>query len=302
MQFKPGSLAPHPRLLSAMSGVWAINPIAYNAMLTMVSTGALSGMQALSAEADPKRIAARAGKLKSSSIWTGDEDYFDPHFDAHIRPSGIGIIPVRGPLFDRGWACFLGYDQLRQTFAEMYTTPGLRAVVMPIDSPGGMCIGRSALTADMRTFRQKIPLYTISDCEAGSAAEDLACQGSLSFAHPEGTRGHIGTWVKHDDLSAMYTANGIAPKYYYRGAEKIFFADDVPRTPITDEVYERGVQFYHDAFIASVAAGRPNLTPEAIRATEARIYYGSEAIDAGLADGVSSCDELLYALEQKGGV
>lgn len=295
------SLAPHPRLLSAMSGIWAINPLAYQQMLAMVVSGVVGGMQALTAEMDPKRVAARSSHLKVSSLWSDEDEYFDPFSDAHVRPSGIGVIPIRGPQFDRAWMCFQGYDQHRSAIAEMSEYVGLRGVIMPICSPGGMCIGRAALTADIRALREIVPVYTVADSEAGSAAEDIACQGSLSFAHPDGTRGHIGTWVKHDDLSALYAKEGIAPRYYYRGAEKIFFADDVPRTPITDEVYERGVQFYYDLFIASVAAGRPDMTPEAIKATEARIYYGAEAVDVGLADGVIAFEDLLYELENNPG-
>ena len=51
-------------------------------------------------------------------------------------------------------------------------------------------------------------------------------------------------------------------------------------------------QFYA-LFVASVAAGRPRLTEDAIRATEARTFLGEEAVKLGLADAIGSLEEAL---------
>ena len=63
--------------------------------------------------------------------------------------------------------------------------------------------------------------------------------------------------------------------------------------PIFSIPISRASNQFYALFVASVAAGRPRLTEDAIRATEARTFLGEEAVKLGLADAIGSLEEAL---------
>jgi ClpP class serine protease len=74
---------------------------------------------------------------------------------------GVGIIPVRGPLFKRvrllvdhcGASC---YENILRDFHEMLASPKAQSIVLDIDSPGGEASGCSKFADHWSSIRAAI--------------------------------------------------------------------------------------------------------------------------------------------------
>ena len=305
---RPGSLRPTPALaLSAMAGTWAMSAQGRVGLQSLVGSAITGEVSSFLQTNDMERVKARADHLAKSALFSGDEYFFDPTFDAHVRPSGVGVLPVRGALMTRAWWCWTGYDLLAAAGAEMLETYGdaLKAIVMPIDSPGGACAGLSELASKIRGWRTQVPVFAVIDHDACSAAACLAAQASTVFVGRGTTYGHVGTWSDWWDMTEYLRAQGIRHGYMSRGDLKTFFAGDDTETPVAerdakrDTVMQPIVQGYYDLLLDDVAAGRgARMTREAAQATEAMIYFGPAAIAAGLADVVGTFEDVIEALEE----
>lgn len=299
------SIIPSPRMASLLSQAWAITPPAMRTLQGLARAGVVESIQAYAATVDAARIKARHAHA-DSMIWQEEEDYFDPLTDAHIRPSGVGVFPVRGPLFDRGWMCYLGYDQIVETCREfeahyyarkeLQDTPDLIAVVMPFDSPGGVCVGWKSAVDAIKRLSSIVPVYSVADREACSAAEGLAAQATKSFCTEDSFRGSCGARMTHEDFSRALSEDGIDVRHFTSGRYKTVGAGDVPRSPETVEVFTDFTARWAQIFREIMAQGR-GMTPQQFDAMEARIYFGPDAVDVGLCDGVMDYETLIDRLE-----
>lgn len=303
---RPGSLRPTPALaMASMAGTWAMSAAGRTALQSLVGSAVGGEVSTFLAQADMKRVDARAEHYAKTALFTGEEWYFDPTMDAHVRPSGVGVLPIRGALMTRAWWCWQGYDLLGLAGEEMLETRGLRAIVMPVESPGGACAGLSELSAKIRAWRSVVPVFSVIDHDACSAAACLAAQGTTVFVGKGTTYGHVGTWSDWWDMTEYLRAQGIRHGYISRGALKTFFAGDDTETAAAEQDAERAavmdpiVQGYYDLLLDDVAAGRgARMTREAAAATEAMVYFGTAAITAGLADAVGTLEDVIEALEE----
>ena len=304
----PHRMIPSPRLMSALSQAWAITPDAMRSLESMARAGVVESIQAYAAQIEPGRaIAMRAHA--DSMIWSIEDDWFDPTNDPHIRGSGVGVFPIRGPLFDRAWACYQGYDRIIETCREfeahyylrkeLQDTPDLVAVVMPFDSPGGVCVGwRSAVNA-VKRLASIVPVFSVADREACSAAEGLAAQATKSYCTEDSFRGSCGARMSHSDFSRALAEEGVDVKHFSSGRYKSVGAGDVPRSQETVEVFTDFTERWAQSFREIMAQGR-GMTPKEFDAMEARIYFGKDAVDIGLCDGVIEFETLIDILEAEG--
>jgi len=262
------------------------------------------------ARQDTERIRAQRAH-RDSMVWGMDDDYFDESSDAHIRPSGIGILPINGALFTKGFWCYRGYDDIARAGRSMLASRGVDTIVMPIDSPGGACAGLREVCAEIRSWREHVKVYTVADFSVSSAATAILAQGTMAFTSPGAAVGHIGTWSDWYDITGNMREQGVRHGYISQGALKTFFAEDDTETGTEEQDIKRMqvmgplVLNYYRLLLADVAAGRGSrMTVEMAQATEAGIYPGDQpasdgltAITSGLCDGLATFEDLIYSLE-----
>lgn len=288
----------NPRLYSLLNGVWAMRPDVGILMGESVKGGLEASIRRQMADMDPARVQAmRALAGRVVDLRSEPGAWYDPTFHPHIRPSGVGVLPISGPQLDRQIWCYQGYAEHRAALKE-FARLGVTNLVMPVDSPGGVANGALwDFCADLRTFRDAIPIFGVVECDAGSAACVILCQSSKVLTERGRSDGHLGVWNRHVDVSKGLTDAGVAVTYYSRGRYKVFFAEDIPKSAETDEVYEAGVERAWQELLDEVVAGRPTLTRETVASMEALIYHGADAVDVGLADGLGTLEQVLDALE-----
>jgi signal peptide peptidase SppA len=227
-----------------------------------------------------------------------------PRAPLYQRVGGVGIIPVVGSLVNRGVAIgedssgFTSYESLGTQLDAAMSDPLVRQIMLDIDSTGGEAAGLFALTQMIRNARTQKPITSVVNDMAASAAYGIASASTEVVASPTSTVGHIGAVMIHLDRSEAMKMKGVKPTMVYAGAHKV---DGHPFGPLSSEVQgdlQREVDSLYGLFVDQVAAGRPKLTTDAIKATEARSYLGAEATARGLVDRLGTFDETLARLMQ----
>lgn len=209
--------------------------------------------------------------------------------------SEVAVIPVLSILSYRPldyWSYLFSdttYQEIRKNFRQAMGDNSVSAVVMDIASPGGGVEGVFDLVDEIYQSRGVKPIYAVINESALSAAYLIASAADKVFLPRTGFAGSIGTKAVHIDESAAEADAGLKYTEIYSGDRKI---DGTPHAPLTDEaraVYQKLVDQTHDLFIETVARNR-GLKSADIRAQQAAIYTGKEAVAAGLADAVLSWD------------
>lgn len=215
-----------------------------------------------------------------------------------ITAEGVAVLDVMGPLARRAfesWFWFMdGYDFIEQRFAAALKDPDVEALVMRLDSPGGVASGMVETASAMR--RAKVAsgkrVYAYADDLAASAAYGLASAADEIWLPESGMVGSVGVIGVLSEQSSLLKKIGINVRVITTGEHK---ADGHPAVPLTEEVvkrYQARIDHLGDLFFSLVADGR-NMSTKDVKALEAGIFQGSAAVRAGLADGISGFEDLV---------
>ncbi|MFC7515088.1 S49 family peptidase [Herbaspirillum sp. GCM10030257] len=209
-----------------------------------------------------------------------------------IADTGVAVIPVHGVLVSRSTQLNMcetmtSYEQLRSQLNTALSDPAVEHIVLDIDSPGGSTNGAFELADDIHAARAIKPITAIVNFSAFSAGYLLASAATdISVSRTSGV-GSIGVIAKHMDISKRNEQQGVKVTTVYAGAHK---NDLTPHEPLSDQSLQflnDMVQGYYEQFVGAVALYR-GLTADAVRATEANVYFGQKGIDLQLADRIET--------------
>lgn len=213
---------------------------------------------------------------------------------------GIAVIPVTGTLVQklgtlRPYSGMTGYDGIRQNFFTALTDDAVRAIVFDIDSPGGECAGCFDLTDAIYNARGEKRIWSILDENACSAAYAIASAADHVTMPRSGIAGSIGVIVMLTDISKALSATGIQVTTVTYGARKADYHPEVPLAPEALERLQVQIDDLGELFVETVARNR-GIDANAVRATEAAIFQGRQAIDVRLVDQIAAPDAAFRAL------
>ena len=213
------------------------------------------------------------------------------------QPPGIAVIPIHGTLVKRvlGMEAASGltsYGGIAQEIDAALADPQVQGILLDIDSPGGEASGSFELARQIRHAATQKPVWAVANDAAYSAAYALAASAQRLIVTETGGVGSIGVIALHIDQSAKDAQEGYRYTAVTAGAHKNDFS---PHHPLSDEAkaeLQAEVDRLYGLFVEHVTAMR-SLNADAVRATEAGLYFGANAITAGLADAVSSFETAL---------
>jgi signal peptide peptidase SppA len=215
------------------------------------------------------------------------------------RPVAVAVIPVHDTLVHRhtimqSYSGMTSYLFIRSAFRKAMASNDVAAVVLHIDSPGGEGHGVQELAREIYEARGRKPVYAAVDGDALSAGYYIASAADRIFLTESSNAGSIGVIGKHIDQSSYNEKQGFKVTTFYAGARKNDFS---PHEPLTEDARKVGMEMItqlYDLFVRDVTRYR-NLSEDYVRGTEAGIYWGQKAIDAGLADEIGTLDDTVQA-------
>lgn len=220
-----------------------------------------------------------------------------------VTPEGIAIIPVIGTLVRRtvgleAQSGLTSYTNIGQQLAEAVADPNIKAILLDIDSPGGEAGGAFDLADQIYAARKAKPVWAVANEEAFSAAYAIAAAASKIYVSRTGGVGSIGVIAVHLDQSQAEAEAGLKYTAIYAGAHK---NDLSPHEPLSDPAratLQTEVDRVYELFVSTVMRTR-GLTQEAIKSTEAGLFFGADAVSSGLADKLGTFDDAYADLRSR---
>ena len=211
--------------------------------------------------------------------------------------SGVAVIDVHGTLVQRSGGMdamsgLVSYSAVRGELELALADSSVRCIVLNLDSPGGEVAGCFELADRIRQATAEKPIAAYVHDLAASACYAIAAACTAIYMPETGAVGSVGVVMAHIDQSARDAAEGFKVTHLYSGARKV---DGNPHEPLGEDAratMQGQIEQLAGIFQAKVAAWR-GLSIGAVKATEAGIFIGAQAVAAGLADGVMSADQVL---------
>jgi signal peptide peptidase SppA len=209
---------------------------------------------------------------------------------------GIAHIPIGGPIgkgfgkFEKG-AGAVDVDDVRSELDQAEQDPLVRAIILDIDSPGGMVKGTPEL-ADRVAACDK-PIYTFCAGCMCSAAYWIGSAADMICATKTADIGSIGVYCALVDSSERYKAMGVkvdviaAGKYKGAGIPGTALSPD-HREQLQNWINETAAMFYEH-----VQAMRPDASLEDM---QGQVFKAKSAMARGLIDQVVDGKEDVVAL------
>jgi len=259
---------------------WLITPEAHAAMLAAVQSPR-DGVQAI---------------FKSP---------FDPKEDENDLLSvdkGVGIIPIHGPMVrnpDLISRILFGAADIEEIIYAVNAAaqrPGVQAVFLDIDSPGGSVSGTPELAqavADLCKFKYT---YAFSGGQMCSAAYWVASQCDAIYVTPSARVGSIGVILPVVDSSEAYKQAGLHVEVFAAGKYK---STGMPGVELTDDQREwlqSDVEEIAADFRSAVLTRGRSIPAEAM---EGQTFSARKAMRFNLAGTVKNRDTALAILRSR---
>lgn len=204
-------------------------------------------------------------------------------------------------LFGGGPGGLVGFQASLQ---EAVADPEISAIVLEVDSPGGIIDLVPETAAMIREARAQKPIVAVANTMAASAAYWLASQADELVVTPSGEVGSIGVFVMHEDISGALEADGIDITFVQAGQYKTEANPFEPLSAEAEAYLQERVDEVYSMFVADVALGR-DASEDDVRSEfgEGRVVSAERAVELGMADSVATLEETIarVAAEAAGG-
>jgi signal peptide peptidase SppA len=221
---------------------------------------------------------------------------------AATAPEGIAVIPIHGSLVKRSLGMeaasgLTSYGDIAAMLDAALADPQVSGILLDIDSPGGEASGSFELARRVREVAALKPVWAVANDAAYSAAYAIAASAQRLFVTETGGVGSIGVIALHVDQSVKDAMEGYHFTAITAGAHKNDYSPHEPLSDAAKTELQGEVDRLYAIFTEHVAAMR-GLDLAAVRATEAGLYFGTNAVAQGLADGVQTLDATFSQFHQ----
>jgi len=212
-------------------------------------------------------------------------------------PEGIAVIPIHGSLVKRSLGMeaasgLTSYGEIAAMLDAALADPQVSGILLDIDSPGGEASGSFELARRVREVAAIKPVWAVANDAAYSAAYAIAASAQRLFVTETGGVGSIGVIALHVDQSVKDAKDGYHFTAITAGAHKNDYSPHEPLSDAAKTELQGEVNRLYSIFTEHVVAMR-GLDLAAVRATEAGLFFGTNAVAQGLADGVQTLDATL---------
>ncbi len=210
----------------------------------------------------------------------------------------VAVLRMAGIIADHSQVRRAGvnFEKFKKPIEKAFAVPGVSAVALIINSPGGAPAQCSLIADQIRALSEEkdVPVYAFIEDVAASGGYWLACAGDDIYAQSTSIVGSIGVISAGFGLEDFIRRYEIKRRVYTSGKDKSFMdpfktekADDVARL----KELQRAM---HEDFKAWVKSRRGSrLAGEDEELMEGAFWTGRQALDYGLIDGIGTAESVL---------
>ncbi|HAS6109567.1 TPA: capsid protein [Vibrio vulnificus] len=204
--------------------------------------------------------------------------------------NGIAVIPIDGSLvhkygYIKPYSGMTGYDGIMYRLREALADPEVKAVMLDMNTPGGMVAGCFDLADKIAEYRKIKPIWSLGYDMHCSAGQMVASACSHRLITQTGVAGSVGVIMAHTNIEKMLDQQGVEITLITAGSHK---ADGNPYQALPKDVREKWQKELESnrQMFASKAAAYMGVDVKKVLATEAETYEGQAAVDIGFANEV----------------
>jgi len=217
-----------------------------------------------------------------------------------LQVPNIAVISILGTLVRRTGAMdaasgLTSYASISSQINAAINDPNVDAVLLDIDSPGGEAGGAFDLADEIVSARSTKPIWAVANDDAFSAAYAIACSAERIYLTRTGGVGSIGVIALHVDQTQRDALDGYRYTAIYAGDRKNDLSPHLPLSNEASTALQTEVDRLYEMFVSTVATNR-GLDAQAVRDTQAGLFYAGDAIEAGFADAIGTADDAMRAL------
>jgi len=206
-----------------------------------------------------------------------------------VDKPGIGLVEVKGMILD-------SRDTVRQ-LRHFLKKDDIKAVVLRVDSPGGVVAPSQEIYDEVRKFAAKKKIVVSMGSLAASGGYYISAPATLIYANPGTITASIGVIIKLSNIEALMDKIGIKATVIKTGK---FKDSGSPVRELTKEdraMFQSVIDSTHNQFVKAVARGRKLPEDEVRRIADGRVLSGEQALALGLVDRLGTLQD---AIEEAG--
>jgi protease IV len=214
----------------------------------------------------------------------------------------VAVVEVEGIIgADSGRG--LDTDGIVRVLGEYRDDPAVRAVVLRINSPGGVVAPTQEIFNAIRRLREaKKPVVASLGSVAASGGYYVAVAADRIYASPGTLTGSIGVVMQLANLEGLLKKVGVEYVVVKAGAYKDVGNIARAMTPEERRILQALLDDVYDQFVTAVAEGR-GLDPQVVRGfAEGRIYSGRQAQGLKMVDDLGGLEEAIEAAAKMAGL
>lgn len=195
-----------------------------------------------------------------------------------------------------------GAETIGRGLRQAARDESIRAVILRVDSPGGVGTAADAIWREVGRARLKKPVIASMGDAAASGGYYIAMNGDVIVAQPGTITGSIGVFSGKFSMAELYEKLGVSHETVVRGRHADIFSSWEPWTE-EERAKIRGLnESFYETFVAKAAEGRGRTPEEIHTVAQGRVWTGRQALGKGLVDVLGGLEAALTAAREKAGI
>lgn len=208
--------------------------------------------------------------------------------------SGVGLVEVKGLIIDP--------QETVKQLHEFGKDDKVKAIVLRIDSPGGVVGPSQEICSAVKKLKSKKPVIVSMGSAAASGGYYIAVPATLIYANPGTITGSIGVLMKFSNLEGLMGKIGM--KAFTLKTGKFKDVGSPARTMSEEEkaMLQSVIDSTHAQFIRAVAEGRKLPLEQVRQLADGRIFSGEQAMELKLVDRLGTMQDAVEEAARLGGI
>lgn len=261
----------------------------------------------------PDQLGEEVGKLLGIQAMKLDRIGVQPPAARDLRwgpRERIGVVRIEGDIAATDRPVPVGPLQIAAAHAiarrvrALADDPGIRALVVRIDSPGGDGNASDLIWRELsraRREKHKRVVASLGDV-AASGGYYVAVGADEIVAEPSTITGSIGVFIGHFDASELYGKLGLSFSTVRRGASADLFSTSRGLSDRERGMLQHWVETFYGTFLQRVAEGRGLSLAQVDAVARGRVWSGAQALELRLVDRLGGFEDALRRAKELSGL
>jgi len=224
----------------------------------------------------------------------------DKHKKHNLSQDKIAIIYAVGEIQGgEGDQKKIGSESLSKTIREAREDKNIKAIVLRVNSPGGMVTASEVIYREIMLAKKEKPVVVSMGNLAASGGYWISCGADKIFANPNTITGSIGVFgIMFNLQDFLKNKLGITSESVNTNSHSDIFTFSRPLTPFEKNYLQNGTEKIYHQFLEHVANGRHLTTAYVDSIGQGRIWTGEDALKLKLVDEIGGIDKAVKAAAQ----